>query len=935
MKVLMPTHIVEYEYDKNRVTKQTDLSGIQKFTYGNFGEVERVQRTVNAPDGMVYNFDMKYAYDLWGRILFIDYPDNERVVYGYDEGGMLRSVKSTEMDYIKAITYDHYGNRTKVLHGNDVETDYFYSLQQRLRVMTLRRPTQELFMQNRYSYTTNSTISQVKNEVSLADDLDVGGVSDWKYTYDDFNRLKSSNASWEGKREKHSYTLAMTYNNTHGITKKTQTHKVENLYTNQVSNTANYYTGTYQYQNTLKPHTVSKINYVKPGGVSSMLELTYDLNGNVRSKTHTVGNQTSGWHLFWDEQDRLRGALEGGYLQYYVYDAGGERIIKSRGSVQNLTVNGGFVTGMSAVDGYTLYPNGYITLRDGVSTKHYYADSQRIASKIGDEGSTAAMVITDLGSDTAVYEKNVQSMTEQLEEIVGGEDFVVMAVPTNPAECDHLLYDILKRLEGARKFDCIDRINQIRAQEGPCAAIEYYENSDCYISPCEQEYDQWLAFLDEHNKTDCKNYLIIMVEREGMRKCEAIDKMRATTDCFDIPDETLCYLEIIRQYEHCIATNSASLCLACFEEFLSGETTGYCRMLADLRESRCWTDIIPVEPEPEPEYPDVEEPIVEPEVPSTEIDPVIPDEPVIPEQPHISGKIWWYHSDHLGSSSYLTDINGIPTHYYGYLPFGELMVEHNNSNYNNVYKFNGKELDEKTGFYYYGARYYDPVTSIFLSVDPLAEQFPGWNPYHYVHNNPINLIDPTGMSAETYDQDPPKQQSSEPKKLLNIKFYGEDKSLYYDGESFNFGTGGLKVTTEKGTRGDTSLLLDGSGEGEYVNGDPIFQVADVVNKGGGGVDYKSVKGVFSFIGKVIDGISNGMNIGDKVNELSKPSTVEKEKVETMTFTLKGYQNKDLFNRSNEARVRWEKDTVIDVRSFNKLEARNKEDSLYNANKGKR
>lgn len=50
--------------------------------------------------------------------------------------------------------------------------------------------------------------------------------------------------------------------------------------------------------------------------------------------------------------------------------------------------------------------------------------------------------------------------------------------------------------------------------------------------------------------------------------------------------------------------------------------------------------------------------------------------------------------------------------------------------------------------YYYGARYYNPQLSIWLSVDPLAEKFPNWNPYNYVMQNPINLIDPTGMSPE-------------------------------------------------------------------------------------------------------------------------------------------------------------------------------------------
>jgi len=82
------------------------------------------------------------------------------------------------------------------------------------------------------------------------------------------------------------------------------------------------------------------------------------------------------------------------------------------------------------------------------------------------------------------------------------------------------------------------------------------------------------------------------------------------------------------------------------------------------------------------------------------------------------------------------------------------MVEHNQSKngsgkYDNMYKFNGKELDESTGMYYYGARYYDPRISIFVSVDPLAEIT--MEPYQYVSNNPINIIDPTGMYGESWE----------------------------------------------------------------------------------------------------------------------------------------------------------------------------------------
>lgn len=54
----------------------------------------------------------------------------------------------------------------------------------------------------------------------------------------------------------------------------------------------------------------------------------------------------------------------------------------------------------------------------------------------------------------------------------------------------------------------------------------------------------------------------------------------------------------------------------------------------------------------------------------------------------------------------------------------------------------------ETGLYYYGARYYAPEVGRFMGVDPLADQFGAWTPYHYVHNNPLRYTDPTGMRAD-------------------------------------------------------------------------------------------------------------------------------------------------------------------------------------------
>ena len=111
--------------------------------------------------------------------------------------------------------------------------------------------------------------------------------------------------------------------------------------------------------------------------------------------------------------------------------------------------------------------------------------------------------------------------------------------------------------------------------------------------------------------------------------------------------------------------------------------------------------------------------------------------------------IFFYHSDHLGSTSYITDAKANITQFDAYLPYGELLVDEHSSTEEMPYKFNGKEFDQETGLYYYGARYMNPRTSLWYGVDPLAEKYPSVSSLIYCFDNPIKFIDPEGMSPKS------------------------------------------------------------------------------------------------------------------------------------------------------------------------------------------
>ena len=110
--------------------------------------------------------------------------------------------------------------------------------------------------------------------------------------------------------------------------------------------------------------------------------------------------------------------------------------------------------------------------------------------------------------------------------------------------------------------------------------------------------------------------------------------------------------------------------------------------------------------------------------------------------------IFFYHSDHLGSTSYITDAKANITQFDAYLPYGELLVDEHSSSEEMPYKFNGKEFDQETGLYYYGARYMNPVTSIWYGVDRYCQKYPKFSAYLYCAGNPIKHIDINGDTIQ-------------------------------------------------------------------------------------------------------------------------------------------------------------------------------------------
>ena len=369
---------VTYTYGKagdkynraGRLALVEDASGGEAYYYGRQGEVTKTVRTVMASVADIRTYVYGATYDSWNRVQTMTYPDGEVVTYHYNAAGQVESLTSNKQGrqsvIVDRIGYDKEGHTVYTKLGNGTETTYTYDKQrERLQVMNLTADGQTV-MENRYRYDAVDNIlgiTNAANPTSLMklNKAKLGGRSSHTYEYDELNRLVHAN----GKAKRASYDMVMSFGRMSEPLTKVQ--KVDS------TTTAKSYNFAYKYEDSNHPTAPTQIGHD---------HYTYDANGNPTLVTNDSTNTTR--EMYWDEDNRLMVLSDNGKTSRYTYNAAGERIMKSYGTMEGVYINGA-PQGITfhETDNFTLYPASILSVNKNRFTKHYFIGDKRIASRIG------------------------------------------------------------------------------------------------------------------------------------------------------------------------------------------------------------------------------------------------------------------------------------------------------------------------------------------------------------------------------------------------------------------------------------------------------------------------------------------------------------------------------------------------------------------------
>jgi len=455
-----------------RLQKIEDATGFRTFEYGLHGEVEKELRVIATPNTPTYQFETLYDFDSWGRLKSLRYPDLEELTYDYDAGGNLTKITGTldgnAYDYIQNVGYDEFEQKIYCEYGNGTSTSYTYEddLRRMLKLKT-KLTNGNYILDNEYDYDYVGNIIKLENFAVIPNGSDMGGKYDHNYVYDKYNRLTSSNGTWNemgtdpqnGNNYKGNYNTSTHYddNNLGQILFK---HREVNVDGSPNESLNNFNGGAQYYYGGDAPRAVKLISLNE-----FQMSFTYDANGNMTSQIQDNVEPYTNKHMYWNTDNLMRGIKVDDYMiQHYMYDAEGQRILKAKGDITTAGTNGNNTTS-AVLNPYTIYPSGHITVSaSGRYTKHYYSGSERIVSRLSGvndifisqenlSGKVAiqkdgelALFEIDLGVDnlsTIVYvpDPDVDDCIDQYDPVTQKEAYEQCLCEQNPANCpDNVLY---------------------------------------------------------------------------------------------------------------------------------------------------------------------------------------------------------------------------------------------------------------------------------------------------------------------------------------------------------------------------------------------------------------------------------------------------------------------------------------------------------------
>ena len=357
-------------YAKGRLSRVDDQAGYATTVYDQRGRVLRQTRSSPGPGGpRGGTLTLSYAFDLADHLTSLTYPDGEIVRYRYNRVGQVVSMAGTGT-YLKDLQYDFQGRPDLIVHGNGTtaqpvvdDLSYYGAAENfRLRETHSKKGTTSYYRSS-YAYEERGKVSRITDHLRSTGPL----ASTHSYNYDGLGRLVKTDWLANG-RTTDAYDAAYTFDRSGNMTQKGSLR------------------GALRFtHHAARPHQIT--SYGARGTEHAVL---YDSGGRMASrvvKTGATAATAKSESYFYDAVDRMQmavvhtgtgvyrtGAAQDSITRYF-YDSGGQRV---RSQVTKGTTTS-----------TTHHFFAEVEVRDGETTKYYFAAGLRIAGRIATPSAAA------------------------------------------------------------------------------------------------------------------------------------------------------------------------------------------------------------------------------------------------------------------------------------------------------------------------------------------------------------------------------------------------------------------------------------------------------------------------------------------------------------------------------------------------------------------